>query len=774
MLHEILLSLSGHPSPLLSIKPGKIGDSNGPLQSLLSPAEQALLQTLAQDLGEKHKNIRSNASVISSSHPSTVCRAVSIVIVSIHLAAFQQRILEVEKDILEENPSIVGAYNIVPLSAIVGAFDGWGRKLEWLWDLVQFMQAPPSRGLLLPGGSSKDPCTAAELIVNLRDATHTGYPDIEQLSLNLVKVAETAWLKQISTWVLYGRHPAIGAADFFVMQTTVNHGESKTMDVYGIQDSFVPCFVTKPTAQSILFIGKFLNHIRERQSLISNGSDAVSQELSLLSAHLAYLSSLKSPFSSASFSAAIGAIRLSLSQNALQKLLPISKVLEMLHILKDFFLLERGEFAVALINAADERLVSKNTVDTSKQSLENALASMTIKESEVSAVLARTWAALASLQSLDEEDVDEELEQARELMRLSIKSLDVSSAPSRDRKSRQSVASFDDLLLPSSTTLSLRVPSPLDLFLTTTEVDTYSHIHSYLLAIRRAHVRLTKLFLLSTLRRNHPSPKPPAYHNHRDAFEALARARARADQRKKVMRSIWATIGSASFLLAEFGEYFQGEVVKSSWSMFHSWLVPKLEPQIRPGNASLMSSLGSGGRPYGSRPTSSRASNDPASQSPHDPETLIQAHRRYLASLENALLLNDAKFMTLLRRFMTSIDHLSALMQRLNTVQQSLDTETDTGLESVASNIAKEEQRLVEDLGTSRQKVASGVVALIEALRAIDNARAEKRGFRGSTGRAEQDGFVPWAGGGVDRLLLKFDYGSGNGERLVLQVSSEG
>ncbi len=777
MLHEILLSLSGHPSPLLSSKSGKAGDTNGPLQSLLSPAEQALLQTLAQDLGEKHRNIRSNASAISFSHPSTVCRAVSTAIVSIHLAAFQRRILEVEKDILQEDASIVGAYNIVPLSAIVGAFDGWGRKLEWLWDLVQFMQAPPSRGHLLPGVLSKDPCTAAELTENLRDATHTGYPDIEQLSLAVLKVAETAWLKQISTWVLYGRHPTIGAEDFFITRAADGGGQSIASEVYDIQDSLLPSFVTKPTAQSILFIGKSLNHIRERQSLSTNGTKALAPELALLPTHLAHLSSLQSPFSSASFSAAIGAIRLSLSQNALQKLLPMSKVLEMLHILKDFFLLERGEFAVALITAADERLMSRDKGrkgDRTKQSLDEALANMTIKEGEVSAVLARTWTALASLQSLDDEDVDEELDQARELIRLSIKSVGMTSISTRDATAKQSVTSFDDLLLPSSTTLRLRVPSPLDLFLTTTDVETYSQIHSYLLAIRRAHLRMSKLFLLSVLRRNHPAPKAPASHSQRNAFETLTRARARADQRTKAMRPIWATVRSAAFLLAELGEYSQGEVVKSSWSTFHSWLVPKLEPHPRSGNASLMSSIGSAGRPYGSRPSSSRASNEPASQAPHDPETLMQAHRRYLSSLKNVLLLDDSKFTALLRRFMTSIDHLSALMQRLNTIQQSLDAETDTGLESVGSNISREEQRLMDDLRASRQKVANGVQALIEALRAIDNARAERRGFRGSTGRAEQDGFVPWAGGGVDRLLLKFDYGNGNDGKLALQGLGSG
>jgi hypothetical protein len=32
----------------------------------------------------------------------------------------------------------------------------------------------------------------------------------------LVREAETAWLKQISAWILYGRLPSFGTDDFFV------------------------------------------------------------------------------------------------------------------------------------------------------------------------------------------------------------------------------------------------------------------------------------------------------------------------------------------------------------------------------------------------------------------------------------------------------------------------------------------------------------------------------------------------------------------------------
>ena len=64
------------------------------------------------------------------------------------------------------------------------------------------------------GNSGK--CSGAMVIDKLCDAIQTGYVDIEEAALSLVKAAETAWLKQVSAWILYGRLPSFGREDFFV------------------------------------------------------------------------------------------------------------------------------------------------------------------------------------------------------------------------------------------------------------------------------------------------------------------------------------------------------------------------------------------------------------------------------------------------------------------------------------------------------------------------------------------------------------------------------
>lgn len=750
MLHELLLALSGHPSPLLD----QSLEKHGPLHTHLSPAESTLLQSLAQDLGKKHVDIRDNAAEIGAKHPSTVCRAVTTAITWTHLAQFQQAILDVEKDILEENPSIVGAYNIVPLSGIVGAFDGWSRKLQWLLDLVNFIKNPEGS----KQGTNIVSCTAAHLTKWLRDSTHTGYRDIEQLSYQLISVAEMTWLRQVSAWVLYGKLPTLAAEDFFVHRKSTPGEQSTVGDEYEIQKHLVPSFVTPSAANSVLFIGKSLNHIRDRAPTVDYGwSKSQSPELILLKDHLTQLSSLQTPISATSFSAAISAIRLSLSRNALQKLLPLSKVLEILRIFRDFFLLERGEFAVALITAADLRLASRQSQLAGKLVHKGSdnLKGVIIKEGEVSAVLARTWGAMVALQGVDDEDIDEDLEMARDCIHLSITTPGPTSLETATAQDTATVT-FDDLLLPTPTTLNLNITSPLDLFLTSTDVDTYSHIHSYLLSIRRAHSRLSQTFLLSALRRHHPSPKAPTHSSPHETGTSLERMRQRSNQRTQGLRPIWATIGSAALLVAELGEYFQGAIVKSSWENFHAWLDPQTQDSgSRPGTSSSISSSSVNLRTS----TSSQRSVHLRSETLQDPESLAQAHRTYLSSLTHSLLLHDRNFTSELRAFMTSVDHIVALMNRLDSTIQSLDLETDMGVIDHLSNHAAEEKDIIAQLTASSRKVAEGVGKLLEALKEIDRKKFEGDVESLSVRDDGEDVFVPRTSGGVDRLLLKLDWG---------------
>ena len=74
MLHEILLSLSGHPSPLLRAASSSGPDDTAPSSAadrVISPPERALLASLAH-LSDLHVRLLSFTAQISASHPSTI------------------------------------------------------------------------------------------------------------------------------------------------------------------------------------------------------------------------------------------------------------------------------------------------------------------------------------------------------------------------------------------------------------------------------------------------------------------------------------------------------------------------------------------------------------------------------------------------------------------------------------------------------------------------------------------------------------------------------
>ena len=746
MLHEVLLALSGHASPLLS------DGANEPLlNSVLSPSEKSLLRSIAR-LGSLQIEIRSSATAISSTHPSIVCRAVAAAVTDTHLAEFQKKILSVEKGILTDDPRYVGAYDIVPLAGIVAAFDGWGRVLEWLSTLVNFIQDPDD-GFRRKGPEFR---SGAELIDYLRKESQTGYPDIERIALDLDRTAEATWLRQVSTWLLYGRLPTLGITDFFIQQKLPADSHAPT--AYEIVKGLCPAFVSLSTANSIHFVGKSLNHVQER-GLKTLDLPSGTSEGSLLSNHLTHLSSLTHPIASASLSRVVGSIRSSLSQNALQKLLPIANIFQILNVLRSFFFLERGEFAVALIGAADDCLAGRHARVTaeSRQKDTIRLGGVMIKEGEVTSVLNRTWTALATLQDLDDDEGDEELDMARDIIQLSLKK-QVSRASSMSlvasTTSLEAMVNlepiFEDVLLATPTSLTINVPVPLDLFLTSVETNAYSLIHAYLISVRRSHMHLTELWKLTVLRRTHPAPHCPITTS---SQPIINNARLRAKRRSEAMRSNWAIISSATFFLAELGEYLQGEVVAESWATFRSWIHPT--------------------SPSSDSDEEESPTSIPRKHTPRDPEVLTFAHRMYLTALIHALLLDDARFTKSLRNLLTRCDHVVALLRRLNTVTQSLEAEELTGAGQAPKHLVNEEMELLRNLKEVRVSVKSGLDDLISMLRELDGERVAGGGIADSVslvgaaadtavigGYLDQEiGFIPWKGGSVNRLLMKLDFG---------------
>ncbi|KAF2767590.1 hypothetical protein EJ03DRAFT_145494 [Teratosphaeria nubilosa] len=728
MLHEVLLALSGHPSPLFLEDQQKPDEE---LFALLSESEKTLLKSIG-GLANQHRRLRILVWDIAKRHPSIICRAAATSIQQLHLARFQKKILEVESSILTKDAKIVGAYDIVPLAAVVSEFDGWHRLMNWFWDMACFMQ-PASASSGEAKGSSRT--SGAMLINRLRGEAQTGYPDIHQAAVELSQVVESAWLRQLSGWLLYGKLPAHGAQDFFVKSEASD--QDGTTHFRKDRD-LLPGFVTPAMANTVLFVGKSLDQVKKharKSHALSGLSSQAWNEAELVSSHLAHLSALSLPLHPAQLSRALSAIKLSLSQNVLQHILPMRDTLMLLDCFKQYFLLGRGEFAIALVDEAERRLTARQQSmgRLIQQDPIKALQGLSIKDAELQDALNQAWKALARE---DEHGEDMTLDFAIKHTTLST----FVDAPQRLSTSDSIIISdiphvssvaFDDMLFPSSAWLQLDIQSPLDLFVSPQEVATYSSINAYLVAIRRAQVRLADLWRRTAARRDHPSPTG------RNGRALKDEARQRFAARVRDSRKVWATSSAANFLVSEIAAYFEGEIIRESCAVFEAWVkAPSDDPEV-----SIASTI-----------------SEPVPEPTHqrDPETLAAGHRSFLASLIYALLLTDYHFTRDLRSLLKNLDALIAFFNRLLDVQAKLDLEIDAG--GAGAHTEEDERRTALELDRARKKVDSDLKSVVNRLRHLDHERIGS-GRYFNVGSVESGGFESWKGGGVDRLLMKLEFG---------------
>lgn len=705
---------------------------------LLSPPEAELLSSIGH-LSRLHRKTRDHIAKIATSHPSTVCRAVATSIHSHQLGKFQRKVLDVEGRILKVDASTVGAYNIVPLASVANEFSEWTRLMTWLWEISNFIL--PSDASPQSNDSIVRRASGATIIDKLRNEAQTGYPDIEEAALCLSKVAELSWLRQLSTWLLYGRLPSFGSSDFFI-QRDEDGPDSQT---FRLQHTLLPNFVTRQTASSILFIGKSLNQIRSLPSTVKmlNMTEKVS-ELELLPEHVELLSHVTAPISSAQLLDAVANIRLSLSRNLLQHLLPREKIVETLTVLYQFFLIGRGEFAMTLIAEADDKSSSRHR-GLSAVNPNQPIKGLLFKEAEVNQILARSFSTLSTLGSEDEH-TDDILDIAIQCLHLTAQSSSNHrpGTPGRAKDADSTLPhlanlTFSELLLSVPTSLTLDIISPLDLFITRADLELYSTIHSALLAVRRAHLHLAQLWRHSSIRRDHPCPPGYQYSNSTSGKAVLRRRRERTVKRTREMRSVWATCAAAIFFLAESEAYFQGSVVQQSFEHFLAWVIGA-QYSFHTGTPCMLPSPGE----------------STAERQQHDPEAIALAHRRFLSSVAYSLLLTDTTFSKVLRIFCTHVDELVAYIDRLTKIQQNLDLEEDEGVEDYSQNYKKEEQEVALELDRARRRLDSDLKALVERLREIDSERVGTSApGLGEETTIVEGSFEPRRVGGIDRLLMK-------------------
>ncbi|KAH8155370.1 uncharacterized protein LAJ45_00380 [Morchella importuna] len=701
MLHELFLLLSGHTSPILT------PDGLPPDFPLVSPSERAILTSLSS-LGHLHIALRISCTKITSTHPSTIARAVASGIETHHLHAFRTQILTVERSILAHH-NTSGTYDIVSLAKVLSGFEGWERTLHYLHGLTTTVLSKRLNG--------------ATIIDRLRADIHTGFPTLEAVALHLLKVAETAWLREVASWVLYGRLPtsAWGAgADFFIAESDAGAQQQAdaaaadedgaggaaaagALKEYTLKPTHLPGFLRPETASSILFIGRALSIIRLRgttadTTATTTTATTASPEMSLLPSHLAHLRALTSPLNPHTLHTSIAAIRLSLSRHTLQTLLPAARIIDIVHVLREFFLLGRGEFAVALIHQSSEGVRNR------WRRAAAPAPSMVVKEGEVSAILTRTWGVLAGL--VGEEAVDERLDTARDLLYLSLSAAGGSSG---------TADSFKSHLVGVGVALNFHLTWPLELFLQAGDLEVYDGLFAYLVSVRKTQLRLQGLW------------------RSRRPVRAVGAMRAVLKRRERAERGVWATASLAVFFLETVVEYWQGEVIAGEFGRLLVVLGDGVEDgpvaedeeeddDVEMAEHDIWMDSGSAAAAAVEKETP----HTDTTKKQQDPESLMRAHQLYLMRLRRGLFLADGVFAPLLKRFLIACDGLASAIEALLRRHESADLKREVEGEGAEGFATMDEER---------DFFAAGVAGAGE-------------------GEAEREG------GKIDRLLMRLDLGN--------------
>jgi hypothetical protein len=330
-----------------------------------------------------------------------------------------------------------------------------------------------------------------------------------------------------------------------------------------------------------------------------------------------------------------------------------------------------------------------------------------VKDADAKEIMNRTWHQLAN----SVYEIDDTLDQARRIIRLTVheppKWVEIRRRNPL-QKHEDSLLSYHETLLAQPTYLVMDCASPLDLFVSSENLRAYSIIHAYLLSIRRSQILLSDLWRQDMLRR-------PKTHD----LGIISQIEE---------RRIWATCRSALFFLSETGAYFEGEVIQRTWAHYISWILLAKDVPV---SASV-----SPAKPTASTITAHKR------ETIYDPGRLANAHTTFLTILQRRLLFST-EFPKVLHGFLRLVDTIAAVMGRLPYAAGTSDRAS-----------------LMLELDRCRKKLDSNMKALMNLLRAIDESTGPG-GINLEMGASTtKDDYVPGRVGGVDRLLMKLDFGA--------------
>lgn len=317
MLTEVLLVLAGYPSGV--IKPGSLIDP------VLSNAEKGLLVQVAQ-FGQVHGNVKTKIDQIRrhsdsrKRYPACV-HAIAAVIEDNIVGELDSQLLKLESDIVQEDSVYVGGNKIVSLSYIVSlTVKAWERRINYSDNLLNYIMSEES---------------TCAIIERLNEDVTTGYGDLEPVANACLIAAQKAWIRMLSSWIVYGRLPF--TTDAFMIKY------NKDNDLYELVERETPRqLISESLATEILETG---SSSAQLQSTQTRSSEHLSQEMNALDR-------LEFPVTSTSLERAVADIRSYVLRTVVQDILPVKELRHHFKLFRDIVLLGQVLFVDSL-NSVD-------------------------------------------------------------------------------------------------------------------------------------------------------------------------------------------------------------------------------------------------------------------------------------------------------------------------------------------------------------------------------------------------------------------------------------
>lgn len=347
---------------------------------------------------------------------------------------FMKLILEIEEKIISKDSILVGGNDAVSLSQIEIMFKPWYRRMDYLEHIVLQIQ---------------EKCKEEELMSELYEDMKTGYRDIEDIAKFLLCLMQKSWINRVIPWMFWGKLPL---NDEFYISII----KEKDVEKYRYDMKKVPKFVSEKAAYDIFTNGKAICKMENVLKDEFFEHYVISDNMNLILA-------LEYPVSLSVFESVIKKIKENCSKSIFKNIISINMITNLVRLLCDYYLIQYSEFAFYFLK---EVFNKQKVIKISKQT-------------QVSVILIRTFKELSRFE--ENLNPDDNIPNRRML------SLLISKDSAHN-------TSFSDLLIGVPIVLSFSIPWPLTLFFSEKDVEKYSDIFSYLIAIKQARTLLSNLW----------------------------------------------------------------------------------------------------------------------------------------------------------------------------------------------------------------------------------------------------------------------------------------